>query len=386
MPTIIATRSNLLLALVLLFLSLSTPAIANQRTPVALRIAVFNIQDVRSEDLDTPDNARLKRIAGIIQRIRPNIILLSEIARRQDDTDSNADRFVKLYLGVAQGPGLEPISFESYTPTTNTGIPSGQDLDNSGETITSTSDVPAQARGYANDCFGYGTFPGQYAMALLVSPQLTIQTDQIRTFQKFLWKDLPDHAAPTNPDGSPWYTPESWDIFRLSSKNFADVPILLPNGSTLHALISHPTPPAFDGPEQRNKRRNHDEIRLIREYIDNNQSLFDDEGLPGGLGAESSFVILGDLNADPTDGASLDMVMMTQLLTSPRLAKDAFPSSPIKAQGLDTTDTSHFRLRVDYVLPSRDLTILDSGVWRITDDAMDFPSDHFPVWIEAIIP
>ena len=367
------------------------PSNAAEQSPIALRIATFNIQDVRSADLDTSDHPRLKKIAQIIQRMRPNILLLSELAICQDDSASNADRFVELYLSVPQAPGLKPITFNTYTPASNTGIHSGLDLDHSG---TISPEVPdrsptqqtAQGRTYGNDCFGFGTFPGQYAMAVLVNPALTIDTDSIRTFQKFLWKDLPDHTAPTNPNRSPFYNPEEWASFRLASKSFADIPIILPNGSTLHALISHPTPPAFDGEEWRNKRRNHDEIKLIRHYIDNDQALYDDHGVSGGLSKNSSFVIMGDLNADPSDGSSLNMVMMLQILTSTKLAEDVFPSSEIKIDRLDPTDTAHFRLRVDYVLPSIDITISKSGVWRSAEEGSDFPSDHFPVWMEVIVP
>ena len=387
---------QLCLLTILIILSLSAPLhAASQSAPIALRIATFNIQDVRSTDLDTPDNPRLKHIAAIIQRIRPNILLLSELAINQNpDQPSNADRFVEHYLAIPQAPDLKPIAFTTYTPPSNIGIPSGHDLDHSGAAITTAPPItPNQtdaARAYANDCFGFGTFPGQYAMAILVSPKLTIQTDQIRTFTTFLWKDLPGNNPPTNPDGSPWYDADTWNDFRLPSKSFADIPVLLPNGSLLHALISHPTPPAFDGPEGRNKHRNHDEIKLIRHYIDNDQALYDDNGNTGGLDPNSSFVIMGDLNADPSDGSSLNMVMMLQLLTSPKLADDAFPSSDIKVEGLDPTDTARFKLRVDYVLPSTDITITNSGIWRITDpnikSAQDFPSDHYPVWIETIIP
>ncbi len=363
---------------------------ANESQPIALRIATFNIEDVRSTDLDNADNPRLRQLAAIIQRLRPNILLLSEMAIRQDGTKSNAGRFVELYLAVPQGDGLKPIVFDTYTPASNTGIHSGFDLDHS-ESITlnfpeQTREQTDGGRAYGNDCYGFGTFPGQYSLALLVNPKLNIQTDDIRTFQHFLWKDLPDFSAPTNRDGSPWYAPEEWDKFRLSSKNFADVPILLPNGTVLHALISHPTPPAFDGLEGRNKRRNHDEIKLIRHYIDNDQALTDDQGTVGGLDTSASFVIMGDLNADPTDGYSRDLVMVTQVLTSARLAKDVFPSSDIKIDRLDSTDTAQFRLRVDYVLPSNDITITNSGIWRLNESQADFPSDHFPVWIEVIIP
>ncbi len=390
MSTIIALGSRFLSSSIILICMLAISANIAKSSPIALRMATFNIEDVRSADLQTPDHPRLKQIAAILQKMRPNIVLLSEIANDQGELPSNADRFVELYLSVPQEPGLKPIRFTTYTPPTNTGLHSGIDLDHSGSIRPqhpplSPRQTP-EAREYANDCFGFGTFPGQYAMALLVDPRLAIESDQIRTFQNFLWKDLPDYTAPSNPDGSPWYTPEAWDVFRLSSKNFADIPVTLPNGTTLHVLIAHPTPPAFDGPENRNKHRNHDEIKLIRLYIDNGQALIDDHGQIGGLGEGKSFVILGDLNADPTDGSSLNMVMLTQLLTSPKLADDVFPSSDTKVDRLDSTDTAMFRLRVDYVLPSVDITISRSGIWRESGSADEFPSDHFPVWLEMIIP
>ena len=386
----IAPRTLNLLAFIVLISLLHPITWASQANPIALRIATFNVEDVRTSDLQTQDNPKLKHIASIIQQIRPNILLLNELAFNQDAQTTNADLFVQNYLAISQGDGLKPIDFTTYSPHSNTGIPSGHDLDNSGSIISThpqiTPDQTADQRAYGNDCFGFGTFPGQYAMALLVDPKLTIQSDQIRTFQNFLWKDLPGCIAPTNPDGTPWYTQDAWDEMRLSSKNFVDVPILLPNGSVLHALISHPTPPAFDGPEGRNKLRNHDEIKLIRQYIDNADSLVDDAGKTGGLADGSKFVIMGDLNADPSDGSSIEMTMLTQILTSSKVADDVFPSSEIQIDRLDSTDTSRFRLRVDYVLPSQGIQITKSGIWRTGADQDEFPSDHFPVWIEVVVP
>lgn len=379
-----------LIVLLTLLCSISATGAAETQ-PIALRIATFNIEDVRSADLEGPDNERLRSIAAIIQRIRPNILLLNEIAVHQGEGASNAERFVYHYLATSQGEGLEPIRFNTYTPPTNTGVHSGLDLDNSGTVDrgvpdqTGSGQTPEQ-RAYGNDCYGFGTFPGQYGMALLVHPKLKIREDEIRTFQHFLWKDLPGHTAPTHEDGSPWYSDEEWEAMRLASKNFADVPIELPSGTVVHALISHPTPPAFDGPERRNVLRNHDEIRLIRAYIDNEQALYDDAGEDGGLEPGAHFVVMGDLNADPSDGSSVEMTMFSQLFTSERLAGDIHPGSSLRVDGLDRTDTARFGLRVDYVLPSAGITVTDGGVWRDPGDAGVFPSDHFPVWVEVIVP
>src|SRR5690606_29037696 len=103
---------------------------------LARRIATFNIEDVRSGDLDTPDNPRLKQLAAIIQRIRPNILLLNELAVEQNDGPTNAEKFAYNYLAVSQGEGLRAIGFKTYTPPTNTGVHSGFDLDRSGGMVT----------------------------------------------------------------------------------------------------------------------------------------------------------------------------------------------------------------------------------------------------------
>ena len=371
----------------LLFFSCVTRAGSN---PIALRIATFNIEDVRSEQLVTSDDDRLRQIAATLQRIRPNIVLLNEIETAQGDGPSNAEKFAYNYLAVSQGDGLEPLFYETYSPATNTGIHSGFDLDNSGTidaTVPERSDRQTEAhRAYGNDCFGFGTFPGQYGMALLVDRRMDIDSDGIRTFQEFLWMDLPGALVPLNSNGTGWYAEPEWDAMRLSSKTFADVPVVLPNGTRLHVLISHPTPPAFDGEEKRNVLRNHDEIKLIRAYIDNSPALYDDHGREGGLDDGAHFVILGDLNADPTDGSGIEMTLFSQLFSSDRLAKDAHPSSDIKVNQLARTDTARFGLRVDYVLPSAGITVTDAGVWRDAGTFEDFPSDHFPVWADVIVP
>ncbi|MFX8219114.1 hypothetical protein ABTL11_20135, partial [Acinetobacter baumannii] len=84
-------------------------------------------------------------------------------------------------------------------------------------------------------------------------------------------------------------------------------------------LTSHPTPPVFDGPENRNGLRNADEIALWAHYLDGDAPwLCDDRGRCGGLPPGAAFVILGDLNADPRDGAG-EAGAIDQLLRHPRV-------------------------------------------------------------------
>src|SRR5205814_9113324 len=97
------------------------------------------------------------------------------------------------------------------------------------------------------------------------------------------------------------------NIIGITSTAHADVPIQLDN-QIIHFLISHPTPPAFDSTEDRNGKRNHDEIRIWHDYITPGAGtyIYDDTGQTGGIAASESFIILGDMNADPVDGESVD--------------------------------------------------------------------------------
>jgi len=136
-----------------------------------------------------------------------------------------------------------------------------------------------------------------------------IHAKDARTFQKFLWKDMPGALLPDDPaTAAPadWYSPQELAIFRLSSKSHWDLPIQV-GDRLIHFLVSHPTPPVFDGPEDRNGLRNHDEIRLWADYVTPGRGdyIYDDAGGEGGLERGEHFVIAGDQNADPRDGDSV---------------------------------------------------------------------------------
>src|SRR5437764_4348644 len=97
---------------------------------------------------------------------------------------------------------------------------------------------------------------------------------------------MPGAMLPVDQTGQPWYSDDELKIFRLSSKSHWDVPIKI-GKRTVHVLASHPTPPAFDGPEDRNGKRNHDEIRFWADYInigpDMHPYIVDDAGERGGI-------------------------------------------------------------------------------------------------------
>ncbi|TDP72239.1 endonuclease/exonuclease/phosphatase family protein [Bradymonas sediminis] len=371
-------------------------------TPVEvqqIRVATYNTSLFRSTDggllqgLTGGEDAQARKVAELIQRVRPDIVLLNEFD--WDADGESAKIFMRDYLSVDQN-GAGAIEYaHHYIPTTNTGIPSGVDLNNKDGVVMTPG-----SRGYGDDAFGFGQFPGQYGMVVL--SRFPIKADQVRTFQNFLWRDMPDNLQPTD-----WYSAEAVDVMRLSSKNHADVAIDV-GGTPLHLLISHPTPPSFDGPEDRNGRRNHDEIRVWVDYISGAEQsayLTDDSGVSGGLGDEA-FVLLGDLNSDPNDGNSRREALLG-LLSHPRV-QDPKPTSDGAVEAnerdgrvntahtgdpaLDTADfndNSVGNLRVDYALASADLTVVDKGVFWPASDAEHADlikiSDHHLVWVDVEI-
>ncbi|MEI8606677.1 endonuclease/exonuclease/phosphatase family protein [Pseudoalteromonas sp. B160] len=362
----------------------------------SLRVATFNVSmdatNYAENDKDVDPNGlvnalqtnhpQIKNIAEIIQRIRPDILLLNEF-----DYVSKAqgiDYFKTHYLAKSQNKQPAIDYPYSYVGPVNTGLKTPFDLDNDG-----------QATGIKGDAFGFGFFEGHYGMAVL--SRYPIDFDKIRTLQTFKYKDMPNAKMPIDPTtGENWYNNEEWQALRLSSKSFWDIPVTV-KGKTLHVIASHPTPPVFDGAEDRNGLRNHDEVRLIKDYIASADYLYDDHDVKGGLAEKSRFVIVGDLNAAP-EGDKKRPDTTNQLLKNSLINSQFTPTS----KGAKTTYsekyaaayTAYWQARADYVLPSTyGIEVHDGGVfwptksselYRLIKDR-NASSDHRMVWLDISI-
>lgn len=248
--------------------------------------------------------------------------------------------------------------------------------------------------GTPDDAQGWGRFAGAGGMAIL--SRWPIATAGVRDFSGFLWRDLPGAMLPMR-DGQPFPSAGVFAHQRLASVGKWEVPVRLPWGETLRVLAFYASPPVFGGPEGRNALRNHDEVRFWNALLDG--ALPMPPPVP-------PFVLAGDANLDPLDGDGLHGAILG-LLAHPAV-QDPGPRSAgaIHAQGprdrdhrgdpaLDTTHWDSARLpgnlRVDYVLPSADLSVLDAGVlWPAPGAPLAAEaaaaSRHRLVWVDLAMP
>ena len=349
-----------------------------------LRIAAFNVSLSRNaagqfvQEMRLGGTPQSRAVAEIIQRVRPDILLINEI-----DHDPAGNALALFADSLETGlRGAEGIAYpHRFTAPVNAGLLAPVDLDGDGR------------RTLPGDAFGFGRHPGHYGMALLSRHPVAAA----RTFQTLRWQAMPGHRMPRG-----FFSPEAEAVLRLSSKSHWDVTVTV-GGTPIHILASHPTPPVFDGPEDRNGRRNADEIRFWADYLDGRDWIVDDAGQRGGLG-EGLFVVLGDLNADPADGDGRREAIRA-LLGHPRLA-DPLPRSegaadaprPEGRTGDPALATAAFGespgpLRVDYVLPDRRLAVVGAGVFwpaegaphrrLVGDGSRVVSSDHRLVWVDV---
>jgi hypothetical protein len=201
----------------------------------------------------------------------------------------------------------------------NTGLPTGVDLNGDGT-----------SGGYA-DAQSYGRFPGEGGMAVL--SRFPVDWVGVQSFGGLLWKDLPGTHITAGDAG--------YDLQVLSSGGHWVVPIKV-GGSTLTLMIGHSMTPVFDGPEDRNGRRNLDELRLWAQII-------------GDL--QGPFVFAVNTNLDPDRGDGYRDAMAGFLATSG--LQDPVPGLP----------TAHWErpgpMRVSYLLPSADLRVEGARIWPV---------------------
>nr|WP_246227936.1 endonuclease/exonuclease/phosphatase family protein [Roseobacter ponti] len=330
-----------------------------------LRIATYNTELQRDgpglllRDILRGEDPDIVAVMSVLAETAPDIVVLQGFD--YDLTGAALNAFADRLAGT--GPSY-PWRFAARP---NTGYQSGIDLDGDGRA------------GDPRDAQGYGRFSGQGGMAVL--SRFEIIASDVQTFTDLLWRDFPGALLPET-DARPFPSPEAQAIQRLSTTAHWVVPVQVPGLGRLSLLTFHASPPVFDGPEDRNGRRNHDEILFWQYYLD---------GTFGPAPAEK-LVLLGDTNQDPQDGEGRKAAIRG-LLNNPLLQDPAPRSTGSVIISDDPFDTADWddpvpgNLRVDYVLPSRDLTVTGSGVWwpdpaSEAGETAATASRHRLVWVD----
>ncbi len=341
------------------------PAAAAAET---LRIATYNTELTRKgpglllRDILRGDDPQVRAVVQVVAEIAPDILVLQGV-----DYDHGHAALAALRDVIGQQGPHYPYLF-ALRP--NSGLASGLDLDGDGRL------------GEPEDNQGYGWFAGEGGLAIL--SRFPIEQDAVQDFSARLWADLPDADMP--PDGA---APAVRTAQRLSNVGHWVVPVQLRAGR-LHLMSFHATPPVFDGPEDRNGRRNHDEIAFWRHYMD------------GAFGPppKARFVIAGDANLDPMDGegrkAAIRQLVADRRVHDPEPRRSGAVEEQHGHKGDPALDTVAWpgpdpgALRVSYILPSADLEVAGAGVhWPPAGDpgaaVAEAASRHRLVWVDLVM-
>ena len=330
-----------------------------------VRIATYNPDLVRAgpglllQSIDRRNDDQVNAVVTVLVQLQADVVVLTGI-----DYDFGQSALREFATNL-QEKGLDYPYVLALRP--NTGVPTGLDLDGNGRL------------GEARDAQGFGRFAGSAGMAVLSRHPI----GPLRDFSGLLWRDLPSADLP------PDMTAATMDIQLLSTSGHYEVPIAIGDAS-LRLLVWYATPPVFDGPEDRNGRRNRDEAALWLRLLQG--------GLPWAAPA-APFVILGQSNLDPVDGDGLHSGVQA-LLAHPAVQDPKPKGSAVRTDpnhrgdaALDTAlyDKGVGGLRVDLVLPSTDLTVQDAGVlWPAAGDplasTLATASRHRPVWVDIVVP
>ncbi len=297
---------------------------------------------MRAEAADIHDG-----VARIINA-RPDILVLQSI-----DYDAQGVA-MGLLQEVLKNEGLDlPYSFSAKP---NTGQVTGFDLNRNGYL------------GDAADKQSYGLFTGQGGMAVL--SRYPIAYEQVKDFSALLWRDLPSTQLPQI-ENLPYYSEEELAVLRLHTVGAWDVPIALPKGQ-IRLLISHASPPVFDGSENRNGLRNAAEISFWQKYLSGWK--------PDGQALDmEAFVLIADLNNDPNGGEGLKPAI-NALLAHPAIQDPLTKAGPTVLWDFDGGPGA---LRVDYILPARGLRVIDHGLSVLGGQGKP-GSRHALVWIDIV--
>lgn len=343
--------------------STEAPSLSDEPTVVEksdedLRVATLHADLVADSDtggaaadqlvsaLGTGNHVQARMIARTVQMNSPDVLALTGVT--YDSAEMIAEHLRSLYFSSGQD-GLPGVEYPHvFTAPTNSGKDAGADLDGDGFI------------GGSGDTIGHGEYPGQYGM--IVFSKHPIVEDEVRTFQNFLWRDLPGGSMPQG------YSELEESVMRLQDSSLWDVPIDVPGKSSPVHIVT--TSLASQQAPDAEPARAEDIRRVVRDYVSGaSWYLTDDDGGHGGLTPGTPFVVTGAPVAAEADEGISQLLKTSQMQDPEPEAVTEQPVSqrPGASQQADATATRHVPQeqdrRASLVLPAAELEVSDSGVF-----------------------
>lgn len=247
----------------------------------ALRVATSHISLEGSSAADVQatlvggEEPEAQDLAALVQQVRPDVLVLTGVP--YDESHRLADTLNSDYFSdgdARAADGHEGFAYpHMYTAPTNSGVDSGADLDGDGFI------------GGDGDSLGRGDYPGHYGM--IVFSQAPIDADEARTFQDFLWDDLPENSM------SEELSEVERAVLPLFGSTLWDLPVSI-GEDTVHVIAAARTTFGF---VEADPALLHDQRRLIDDYLSEDPAdgayIYDDEEDSGGLGSQR-WIFAGD--------------------------------------------------------------------------------------------
>ncbi len=291
-------------------------------------------------DLTAQTSDDIDAVLQALVEVDPDVLGLAGI---DHDAQGHAVRALRAALSAR---GLDLPFHHASAP--NSGLRTSFDMNGDGRV------------GDPQDAQGFGAFPGAGGLVLLSKHPIGLRQD----FTDLLWRDAPQISPPTQADGTPFPSAHSFAAQRLAYKAHWHL-----RAAGVSVILLAAAPPVFDGAEDRNGRRNADELRLVQASLDR--------------AAEGPFLVMGTLNQDPAGDGEGRLEALTAVLSHPTLQdplqqdaegqirSDVDAGRNAQHQGDPRRDTADFadegrngpgNLRVDYVLPGADLRLVEAGL------------------------
>lgn len=291
------------------------------------------------------NHSKARTVAETAQVNEPDVLVLTGIS--YDEDGRIAEILKDQYLASGQNGQAGQNYPHVFAAPSNSGIDSGVDLDGDGTV------------GGPGDAMGYGQYPGEEGMIIFSKEPL--DTENARTFQEFLWKDLPGSSLE---EGD--FTQAEESILRLASTSLWDVPVLV-DGSPVHIVASATAAPAE--PSTADVARSEDMAELISDYVASEAwYLYDDEGGEGGIAPGADAVVVGEPSLSDEDG--LHQLTDHSVLEDP--APEAVTETSLQSRPgpISQTDALATRWvdggedqRASVALPSGGLDVSGSGIF-----------------------